>query len=213
MQTMSTVSENPSKPAQLDPVSAKGDVLVSIQVPLSVNDYAWIEKTAGGRPPTEKLASYVKWFIRRQAGGGLMIEPDDMEYLAKLNEDVRFQTSKDVVRAVEKALKREDGQYSFQIQVDPEYVQPLRDQADFNGTTVELLLSQIGNEVMANGWWQEFIPANGCIAPFDEKSTAATRRILGKFHFTGQDIAEALARLEKLEKLENAKTKTQEKAA
>jgi len=176
-----------------------GDVLVSIQVPISANDYAWIEKTSGGKPAAEKLASYTKWFIGKQAGGGLMIEPNDMDHLARMNEGVRFATSKDVVRAVEKALKREEGQYSFHISVDPELIKPLEEQAEFNGTTVDELLKHLGNSCISNGWYLEVTPTNGCLTPISENDLLTARRVLCKFHFTGGDIAEALERLEKLE--------------
>ncbi len=207
---MSTVQENASKPVRSapDPVIPMGDVIVSIQVPISASDYTWLEKNSGGKAPAEKLASYTKWFVARQAGGGLMIEPNDMDHLARMNEGVRFETSKDVVRAVEKALKREDGQYSFHIAVDPEYHEALVQQAEFNGTTPEKFLEHVGNGVLSNGWYAEFTPTNGCLTPISESDLLTARRVLGKFHFTGRDIAEALGRLEKLEG-----GKTQEKAA
>ncbi len=186
---------------------ASQDVLVSIQVPISASDYAYLEKNAGGKPPAEKLAAYTRWFISRQARGGLMLEPEDCDYLAKINKDTRFANSKDVVRAVEIALKRVDGQHSFTIAVDPEFYQAIEEQANFNGTTVEKFLEHVGNQVLVNGWYAEFTPANGMLMPIAESDLATARRVLNKFHFTGQDVAAALARLEKFEALEGAKAK------
>lgn len=182
---------------QAKPISQ--GVTLGIQVPLSAQEYEYLEANAGGKPPAEKLAAFVKWFISRQARGGLMLEPEDCDYLAKINKDTRFATSKDVVRAVEVALKREDGQYSFTIAVDPEYIEALEQQAQYNGTTVDKFLEHVGNSVLNNGWYAEFTPTNGCLTPISESDLTTARRVLGKFHFTGTDLAAALLRLEALE--------------
>lgn len=181
------------------------DILLSIQVPVSVQELNYLEANAGSKTPGEKLASYTSWFIKRQARGGVMIEPQDMDYIASLNAGKRFETSRDVVKAMESALNRDDGGYSYTVKVAPEYKDSLEVQAQYQNCTVEELLSGLGNEIMSNGWWQDFVPAQGRLIPLDEIGLGVAQRVLGKYTFSGVDIKNALERLEKFEKDQGAK--------
>lgn len=188
------------------------DILLSIQVPVSAQDMAYLETNAGNKTPGEKLAAYTSWFIKRQARGGVMIEPQDMDYIASLNEGKRFETSRDVVKAIESAIKRPDGEYSYPIVIPQELKASVEDQAKFNNCTVDQLLQEMGEQVLVNSWIYEFTPAMGKLVPLDEASLLTARRVLGKFNFGGGDVAAALERLEKFEKAQITKA-DKEKAA
>lgn len=176
------------------------DILMSIQVPVSPQAYAYLELNANGKSPAEKLAAFTSWFIKRQANGGVMVEPADMDHIAAMNDGKRLETSRDIVRVIETAIKRQDGQYGYWVNVSRELNGPLEVQAEYNGCTVEQLLNGLGDEILQNGWAQEFTPALGKTLPLDEKGLLTARRVLGQFNFTGSDIAAALERLESLEK-------------
>jgi hypothetical protein len=175
------------------------DVLVSITVPLNAQEYEYLKRSATDRPPADKLASFTKWFFSRQVRGGLMIEPEDVDYLAGLNKNQRFQGSKDVVKAVEIALKREQGQYSLTVGIDPTVIGQLKETAEWMGTDTEQLLNAVVNQVLSNGWCYEFTPAMGRLIPMDEAHVEIAKRVTGKFDFNGADIAAALERLAVLE--------------
>ncbi len=181
------------------------DVLLSIQVPVSAQELTYLETNAGTKTPGEKLAAYTSWFIKRQARGGVMIEPQDMDYIASLNEGKRFETSKDVVKAIESSIKRPDGEYSYQIVIPQELKASVEDQAKFNSCTVDQLLQWMGTQVLVDSWIFEFVPAKGSLIPLDEAGLTTARRVLGKFNFTGGEVAAALERLEKFEKDQGAK--------
>lgn len=182
------------------------DVLLSIQVPVSAQALVYLEANAGNKTPAEKLAAFTSWFIKRQASGGVMIEPQDMDYIASLNEGKRFETSRDVVKAIESAIKRPEGEYSYSVIIPQELKASVEDQAKFNNCTVEQLLQEMGEQVLVSSWVYEFVPAMGKLVPLDEAGLLTARRVLGKFNFSGGDVAAALERLEKFEKMQDAKT-------
>lgn len=167
-------------------------VLLQISVPVSPGELAYLERDGKGKNAAERLAAFTKWFITRQAGGGLMLEPQDMDYLAELNKGQRFETSRDVVKAVEVALKRDDGQFTFPIQVQPELMPALEENAKYSSATVEEFLQHVGNEVLKNGWFMYITPESGALVPFDKAELLAARKLLGKFNFTGQDLVKAI---------------------
>ncbi len=49
------------------PKAATEDVLLSIQVPVSATELNYLQANSGNKSPSEKLASFTSWFIKRQA--------------------------------------------------------------------------------------------------------------------------------------------------
>ncbi len=170
------------------------ETVVSTSVALPQEAWEFLNKTKGNSSVGDRLAGYSRWFMTRQASGGMMIEPEHMDYLAGLNKGRRFENSRDVVSAVEIALKRDDGQYSFTIKVDPTLVKSLEEAAAWQGLSGEQLLDMIVNQVMVNGWCYEFSPDNGRLLPFSKEDIDALSAALGKPVFTGAEVAAAAAK-------------------
>lgn len=139
------------------------------------------------------LASWSSYWVEQQARGGLMLTPEDHTYLAELNDGKKFRDSRSLVRAVEKGLKREDGQFSFTVPIDPAHYPALKENAEAGGLTVEEALVGIVQYIMASGMVYDFSPALGRNIPFTFEMLQATAALCEKKAIDSSDISGLIA--------------------
>jgi hypothetical protein len=94
---------------------------VNFNLPLDLpkGDFEAIAKISKSDAITT-LKSWVPWWLKNHLGGGIMLQPEHVTYLNKLKPDgTAFREATEIVKCVEKALGREEGQFTFQVAVDP----------------------------------------------------------------------------------------------
>jgi hypothetical protein len=168
-----------------------GQMAVTIAMNPGASDY--LEKNANGGDAALLLGQWATFWLDSQARGGVMISPEDHNYLATLNNGVRFSSGKQLVAAVERGLKRDDGQFTFPITIDPAWERPLQEAADVMGITSNQLLTEVVNTCMENGWAYSWSPHNQIIATDADYATIGAA--IGKKVFFGRDVAEYLRTL------------------
>lgn len=173
--------------------SANSPVLLTIP-PISVSreTYEFIEKNANGNMP-EALMKWLAYYLDRQARGGIMLEPEDVQYLTGLRDGKPFRSSREVVRAVESGLNREEGQFTFKGNVDPALHAPLKDQAEAMGCTTRDILENVVNQSLTNSWAYSLVPERQL--NFTERDFEIISKFIGKGSFFGADLARAIVNM------------------
>lgn len=172
----------PNKPGQM-----------AVTVAMNPGASEYLEKNANGGDAALLLGQWATFWLDSQARGGVMISPEDHNYLATLNNGLRFSSGKQLVAAVERGLKRDDGQFTFPITIDPAYIQPLTEFAEMQGRTVEELVQDAFATVMGNGWLYTLTPADGAIIPLTARTMAVVRDSCRKANVNSEDVAAMLA--------------------
>jgi len=168
-----------------------GQMAVTIAMNPGASDY--LEKNANGGDAALLLGQWATFWLDSQARGGVMISPEDHNYLSTLNNGVRFSSGKQIVAAVERGLKRDDGQFTFPITIDPAYIQPLNEFAETQGRTVEELVQDAFATVMGNGWLYDLAPSEGKLIPVTGRTMAVVRESCKKANVNSEDLAAMLA--------------------
>ena len=166
---------------------------LSVTVTLDPTAFAYLENNAPEGKVNETLATWTQHFMSQQARGGILLDPTDHDYIASLADGKRFRDSRSLVRAIEKGMKRSDGNFSFTINVDPAHVQPLQEQAALSAMSVEELINGAVNMLMTNGWLWDFSPAGGRHIPFTAEMLAAVEEVCSKKGADSADIAGLIA--------------------
>lgn len=186
--------------------SASPDAPVLLSVPtitITQATFRFIEDNANGDVPGT-LTKWLSYFLDRQARGGLMLEPEDTARLAAVRDGKVLKSSREVVSLVEKGLKREDGQYTQTINIDPALITPLEDQAKLmgDGWTVQTLMEAVINMALVNSWAYNFTPDH--TINLTDYEYQRISRVLGKSVFFGSDLSDALCGVEKTEEKQAA---------
>lgn len=139
------------------------------------------------------LGGWASYWTDTQARGGILLEPDQHDYLSSLNEGKRFRDGKALVRAVEKGLHRENAQYTFTVPVDPAHYPALRENAEAGGLTVEESLEGILQMIFASSWIYDFTPTQGRSIPFTYEMLKAVKDVCEKNRIDSADITGLIA--------------------
>lgn len=177
-------------------MAGKQTTATSIPVSVAASDKAlnYLKQSSGNGDVGATLSRFCTYWLENQAGGGLLLEPADHDYLADLHPDKkRFRDSRSLVRAVEKGMKREEGQFTFQIAVDPAHIPALKDTAENGGLTVEEAITGIVQHIFASGMIYDFTPDQGRSIPFTYQMLVAVKEALDKQYFDSSDIAGMVA--------------------
>ena len=166
---------------------------LNVTVTLDPTAFAYLENNAPEGKVNETLATWTQHFMSQQARGGILLDPTDHDYIASLADGKRFKDSRSLVRAIEKGMKRSDGNFSFTINVDPAHVQPLQEQAALSAMSVEELINGAVNMLMTNGWLWDFSPAGGRHIPFTADMLASCAALCEKNSINSTDIAGLIA--------------------
>ncbi len=171
----------------------KASVQIQVTVTATAETYDFIEKNARDGNISATLAGYCNYFLDRQARGGIFLEPEDHDYIAALNEGKRFPDSRTLVHFVEKGLKRDDGQFSFTVKVDPAHVPVLIERARDGNLTPEELVDGVLQMIFASGMIYDFTPTLGRSIPFTANMLAATAELCERKKIDSSDIAGLIA--------------------
>lgn len=153
----------------------------------------FLQKNAKEGDLSGTLSSWVSFWLDNQARGGLMLGPDEHDHLAKLNGDKRFRDSRALVRAVEKGLNRDEGQFNFSINIDPAHIQPLEQFAVESGMTVQELVQNSTAMVFAQGWLYDCTPVDGRMIPFTRKMIEDLAALSGNKTMNSADIGNMIS--------------------
>ncbi len=171
-------------------MAAKKTVTLQIQVEVDPESAEFLKKNSKG-DEAATLSGWSSYWLQQQAKGGIMVTAEDHDYLAGLRDGKRFRNSREIVRAIEAALKREDSQYTQRVPIDPAWIGPLREAAEQMGWTPEQLLQDVINTALANGWAYSWTPQNFIQAT--DSDYARISAAIGKKVFFGADVADFLS--------------------
>lgn len=172
---------------------SKNPVQLQVSVTLNPQAMEFLEVNCKNGDVNATLSGWCGYFMERQARGGIFLEPEDHDGLAELNGGKRFKDSRSLTRVVMKGLQRDEGAFSFRVNVDPAHVQPLQEQAALSAMSVEELINGAINMLMTNGWLWDFSPENGRHIPFTKEMLKACEELCGKHSIDSSDIAGLIA--------------------
>lgn len=145
-----------------------------------------------GPERTKRLASLAAYFLTEYARGGIMLTKRDLDAIERATDKV-VQGSQDIVDAVCAGMGRKDGQYTVSAAVDPAWVAPLREVAEYQGCTLDELLTNCINTALGNGWLYSFNMRSGGIIPVEGEGWDILVRFMGKGAFSGKELAQKIA--------------------
>ena len=172
---------------------AKNPIQIQVPITLSPEAYEFAQKHAKDGDLSGTVASWCSYYLDNQARGGIALEPVDHQYLADLNGGKRFKDSRSLVTAVEKGLKREGGQFSVTVAIDPLDYPALKENAENANLTVEEFVDGIVKHIFASGWLYSFTPADGRSIPFSAQMLENTAKLCDKHKIDSSDIAGLIA--------------------
>lgn len=167
---------------------------MQIAVNLSPAAVSFLKQNSKDGDYAGTLSGWASYWLDGQSRGGIFLEPTDHDYLAELSPDgKRFRDSRSLVRAVEKGLKRESGQYSFTVNIDPAHFPALKENAEAGGLTVEEALEGIFQYIFSSGMLYDFSPKMGRAIPFTAEMIDAVKVVCEKHSFDSSDISGLIA--------------------
>lgn len=166
---------------------------MQIAVTLTQGAMTFLKQNAKDGDLAGTFAGWAGFWLDQQSRGGIMLDPSDHDHLSSLNEGKRFRDSRALVRAIEKSLHREEGQYTFTIPVDPAHYPALRENAEAGGLTVEESLSGILQMIFSSGWIYQFDPRGGMSIPFTFEMVQGVKAICEKNRIDSTDVAGLIA--------------------
>lgn len=172
---------------------AASNTVISVQVQLTPKAFEFLSENAKNGDISGLVTQWCTYYLDRQARGGLLLEPEDHDYLAGLNDGKRFRDSRSLVRGVEKGMNREEGQHTFKINVDPAHFPALKENADMQSLTVEEALDGIVQMIFASGWIYNFDPRSGRSIPFTPEMLESCKALCEKNKIDSSDIAGLIA--------------------
>lgn len=166
-----------------------------LQITVVLNPQAmdFLKANAKSGDVSATLSGWTSYWVEQQARGGILLEPTDHDDIAEANGGKRFKDSRSLTRMVMKGLHRDEGAFSFRVNVDPAHVQPLQEQATLSAMTVEELINGAINMLMTNGWLWDFSPENGRHIPFTKEMLKSCGDLCGKHSIDSSDIAGLIA--------------------
>lgn len=155
-----------------------------------------VQKVAGGIPGesgiVEKIFGVARGLLESLAAGGMMIGP---KIVAHLNEIVGHDFDESELPAlVEKGCGKRDGRVGGWWDVDPVYVESMKEQARLSGITVEQLISDMMHFAMDNCWWQQFPGAMPDIFRVKPQDKQELEELLGSQFSNGTELVGAIRR-------------------
>lgn len=176
-------------------MAAKPSTTTTLQVTVNLSQTAvnFLKQNSKDGDYAATLGGWAAYWADNQARGGILLEPDQHDYLSSLNEGKRFRDGKALVRAVEKGLHRESAQYTFTVPVDPAHYPALRENAEAGGLTIEESLEGILQMIFASGWIYDFTPSQGRSIPFTFDMVQAVKTVCEKNSIDSADITGLIA--------------------
>jgi hypothetical protein len=160
-------------------------------VELSQADYERLQVQAGKTDITPILATWVRYFIQQQLGGGVLVSGNSVRQIEKIL-GTQVTGEKSIVDAIGKTKGVEDGKYFITARLDPVFVDPLESFVKANGVTPEYVLEDIANSCCENGWLFEWGSHTVRKVNFTARDWSRVQRAIEKDHPFGADIANFL---------------------
>ncbi len=161
-------------------IEKKKPVQMQVTVTLKPEAYEFLEKEAKNGDLSGTLGGWCSYYVERQARGGLFLEPEDHDYCASLCDGRRFPDSRSLVRAIEKSVNRVDGQYTYPVNIDPQYNEPINELARQSGMTPAELIQNNNAMILSSNWLYDLTPVNGRMLPFSAKELELIAAARGK---------------------------------
>jgi len=125
--------------------------------------------------------------LEEMAEGGIMLSPVAMERIEQALESADEDT---IVEACEKSAGRHGAQYSVSVEIDPMYIEPLRQNAEGQGMTLDKFCSEVVNYAMDQGWFFTEVPAH--VARMSAEEYESIGVAIGKPEWTVADLVDHL---------------------
>jgi hypothetical protein len=146
------------------------------------------------------LKSWVPWWVSNQLGGGIMLQPSHVDHLNRLRDGQPFREATEIVKYVEKALNREDGQYTFQVPVDPAIMPSVDERAKQCGVEPKDLIQRAITIALTHPDLMGIAASMPDTMVFEPEDLVEMRQLMGKGAFYGKEVLAELKRLKALEK-------------
>lgn len=165
--------------------------LISTPILLKIpkDAYEAVAKTIKDNGDGAKFQALAQWFINEFAAGGMMIKAANVAYINGLVPG-RANSDTDIVMLIQEYAKRKDGQYTFNVPLDPAIVEPSKDAAFAQGCTLEEFIKMGLNVMLTNGWLYSFKPEGEL--RFTESQMKQLESLVGKSALFGSDLIEHL---------------------
>lgn len=163
---------------------------ITVNLDLPETDLDKISQT-NGKDPVMAVNDLCRYFVREYLNGGVIV-PSKSLLAIETSTGAKVGSAEDIVKCVQAARGREDGQYTLKAQIDPAWIEPIEDNARISGWTAEELLQNALNWVLGNGWLYTFSPANGACVPLEADDYKTVAEFVGKKAFSSKDLVSAI---------------------
>lgn len=171
---------------------AAKEFILPIQLPLSESVHEKLTEIAGADSLAESLTGLIKDFLHHYTQGGFMITGSDIARMSRASGS-HIDSSKKVLEAIDKVSGKKEGAHCFSVSVDPNMIGQLADVAASRGMTLQDLISESWDIIVASEWLYAVNPPCTQFI-IGEQQREQLRHILGKSSFKGTDIIDALAK-------------------
>lgn len=140
-------------------------------------------------------ASLAQWFLKQVCAGGMALEAKDVAYLNSIIPG-GFRSASTLIEQVEKAVRRERGQHTFTLSIDPALMPPIKEWIESAGISLDQFMQDNFQLMMSNGFLFHMQPTGGVL-----NLSASDRETIGKVigkdpkEYTGEDVVEFFRRV------------------
>lgn len=156
-----------------------------IKITLDPVTQKYVDENAGGEL-TAKLSAWVTYWLQATAAGGFMLNPDEVKYIESISK-VAVPSSKMLIAICEAATSRTAGQFSPKIEIDPSWIEPLKEIAAQQGReNVTSMIQDFVNDTIQEVYGYNLKPE--ATATFTRAQKKEIDEIVGKKNCFGADI-------------------------
>lgn len=162
------------------------NITLPLQVTVSESTYKDLQKMADTEHALPKIQGWATWYLRQLAAGGLTLTSEQMQAIEKTTGE-EIKTADDIIRKLQAAVGRDDGQYTVKVGLDPVYYPNLEETARIQGRTPDELMSEVIHYAIEQQWVYGWAPSGGSV-PFSEAGISRLKRYFDKRQITEADI-------------------------
>jgi hypothetical protein len=148
-----------------------------------------VDQVEGEGEDAQKFALFAQEAMEAIARGALLLPAETAKRLSDLDEQLGDPDA--LVEAVERGMGVHEGQMVARWEIDPALFESIRERAEINGVTPEILIQEGMNQAVALGWLYD-VEAKGRTWFFDREQYAALCQLLGEEEVTVASLLKKL---------------------
>lgn len=163
-------------------------VRISVDVELTEEQAKFLcDQIEGPESAAYKISGIARSAIQDFAEGGMMLDAQVTQQVLALTGPI--ESTQEIVTFIERGQSREDGRLVGKWRIDPTYETPLREIAENQGLTVDMVVQNLMDWGVGQGWAYQMSP-DTVVVFFTKDDHRAVSDIVGVPYMTGTHIAD-----------------------